>query len=272
MDNTDTLPLTGATRLNIIIGDPIAQVKSPGGMTAAFAERGHDGIVVPVHITSPDLDLFMDAAGRIKNLDGIIVTIPHKFACAKYCKSVTDRVRFLDTVNIMRRREDGLWHGDTVDGIGFVKAVCANGGTPKGSKALLVGAGGAGSAIALALLEAGVRELAVHDGDTARRDALIERVRAHGGAQISAGSPIPTGFDLIANATPAGMKPGDALPIDVSLLSPSSFVGCVVTSPAITPLIAAARRVGCRTSTGTDMYMALQGAMVDFLLADTDKP
>jgi shikimate dehydrogenase len=71
----------------------------------------------------------------------------------------------------------------------------------------------------------------------------------------------------VANATPAGMKAGDPLPVDVAKLAPSTFVGCVITAPAISPLVEAARRIGCPTSTGTEMYNALQSSMVDFLLS-----
>src|SRR4051794_8840728 len=259
--------ITGATRLNVIVGDPIAQVKSPAGMTAAFAACGHDGVVVPVRVSAADLGDFLRVADRLPNLDGIIVTVPHKFACRKHCASVTERGAFLNAVNLLRRRLDGHWHGETVDGLGFLAAVKAQSYDPSGKRALLIGAGGAGSAIALALVEAGVRELAIHDGDTARRDHLIRRLEKLGKAAIGTGSSDPDGFDLIANATPAGMKPGDPLPVDVAKLKPASFVGCVITVPVVPPLIEAARRLGCPTSTGTDMYNALQGSMIDFLLA-----
>ena len=141
---------------------------------------------------------------------------------------------------------------------------------PAGKRALLVGAGGAGSAIGLALLDAGVAELAIHDADVVRRDALIGRLAKRGKGKVTAGSGDPSGFDLVANATPAGMKPDDALPFDAGKLSPSTFVGCVITQPAVSPIVAAARAKGCATSTGTQMYQALQSTMVDFLLfADT---
>jgi shikimate dehydrogenase len=259
--------LTGATRLNIIVGDPIKQVKSPGGLTAAFARLGHDGILVPVQVAVEDLGEFLAAADKLKNLDCIVVTVPHKFACFRHCKSATDRANFLGTVNLMRRRPDGGWHGEMVDGVGFVGAVRAQGFEPGGKRALLIGAGGAGSAIALALVDAGVRELAIHDEDTARRDHLVSRLNALGKAKVVAGSPDPSGFDLVANATPAGMKQGDPLPVDVAKLSSSTFVGCVITSPALSPVVAAARELGCPTSTGTDMYHALEQPMLDFLLA-----
>jgi shikimate dehydrogenase len=263
-----SLNLTGASRLHIIVGDPIAQVKSPGGVTQAFADRGHDGVLVPVQVESANLLALLAAATQMRNLDGIIVTIPHKFACFEFCAGATDRARLLGSVNIMRRRREGGWHGDQVDGVGFVGAVRANGYDPAGKRALLVGAGGAGSAIAMALVEAGVRSLAIHDNDDGRRDRLIAKLKTLGKAEIDTGSADPSGFDLVANATPLGMKTGDPLPIDATKLKPATFVGCVITSPSLSPLVEAARRIGCPTSTGTEMYNALQSSMVDFLLAD----
>jgi shikimate dehydrogenase len=119
----------------------------------------------------------------------------------------------------------------------------------------------------MALVEAGVRSLAIHDNEAARRDQLIAKLATLGKAGIGPGSADPSGFDLVANATPLGMKAGDPLPLDASKLKASTFVGCVITSPAVSPLVEAARRLGCKTSTGTEMYNALQSSMVDFLLA-----
>ena len=257
---------TGATRLYVIIGDPIAQVRSPAGVSAEFATRGHDAILVPVQVATDDLPDFLSVASRLKNLDGIVATIPHKFACYQACASATDRAHFLRTANLMRRRADGSWHGDMVDGLGFLGAAREKGIDPRGMRALLVGAGGAGSAIALALVEAGVRELAIHDSSPERRDALIGRLNGLGKAPVRAGTIDPAGFDFVANATPAGMKDGDPLPVDVIRLAPSTYCGCVITKPEISPFIAQARKLGCVTATGTDMYRQHQGIMVDFLL------
>jgi shikimate dehydrogenase len=257
---------TGATRLHVIVGDPIAQVRSPAGVSAAFAARGHDGILVPVQVSTVDLPDFLSLATRLKNLDGIVVTIPHKFACYQACASATERAHFLRTVNLMRRRPDGAWHGDMVDGLGFVGAARAKGIDPSGMRALLVGAGGAGSAIALALVEAGVSELAIHDSAVERRDTLIGRLNELGKGRVRVGTVDPTGFDFVANATPAGMKQGDPLPVDVTRLAPSAYGGCVITKPKISPFIAEARKRGCITATGTDMYQQHQSIMVDFLL------
>lgn len=265
------IPLTGATRLYIIVGDPIAQVKSPGGMTAAIGKREVDAIVVPVQVSPEDLSDLLSVADRLKNLDGIIVTVPHKFACFRFCRSGSARSEFISAASIMRRRPEGGWHADQFDGEGFVLAMKQKGVDPTGKRALQVGAGGAGSAIAFALVEAGVAELALHDQDSARRDDLIARLNRLGRARVVAGSPDPTGFDLVCNASPAGMREGNPLPVDVSRLVASQYVGCVITVPAVTPLVAAARALGCVTGNGTEMYDALQHLMVDFLLTPMDQ-
>jgi shikimate dehydrogenase len=258
--------LDGATRLTLIVGDPIAQVKSPAGMTAALQALGHNAMVVPAHVAPADLAGFLTAASLMRNLDGIIATIPHKFACFGLCATTSARARTLGAVNTLRRNPDGTWHGDMFDGEGFVSAARARGGDPKGKRALLIGAGGAGSAIGLAVLEAGAAQLAIHDPDTHRRDALIARLAAAHPGRVAAGSADPAGFDLVLNASPLGMREADPYPVLPEALSPTTFVGCVITAPAVSPLVAAARARGCPTSTGTEMYAEVQQLMLGFLL------
>jgi shikimate dehydrogenase len=260
--------LDGATRVVAIIGDPIAQVKSPAGVTQTLQQRGRNAVVMPVHVSTADLDAFMQGAARMRNLDGIIVTVPHKLDSYRYCATATERAHFLGGVNILRRNADGSWHGDHFDGEGYVHALRRNACEPQGRRALLAGAGGAGSAIALALLEAGVRELALHEPDAARRESLIARLSARHPGRVVAGSADPRGFDLVINATPVGMSPSDPIPFDVSGLERSTFVGDVITKPAVTPLVEAARGLGCGTQVGADMFAGVCALMVDFLLAD----
>lgn len=260
--------LSGETLVVPIIGDPIAQVKSPDGITRTFAERGCNAVVVPLQIAAGDLDGLVRGLSPSGSVGGLIATVPHKFGLAAHCTTLTDRARFLGSVNVARRAADGGWHGDQVDGAAYVAAIAASGGDPAGARVLQVGAGGAGSAIALALLEAGAVELALHDADPARRDRLIARLATRYGNRVVAGSDDPTGFDIVAHATPMGMRPGDPLPVDVQQLRAATFVADVVTRPAVPPLIQAARDLGCRTSTGTDMFAAVAVLIVDFLLAD----
>lgn len=256
---------SGATRVIFIVGDPIAQVKSPAEVTRLLRAGGADAIVVPAHVRPADLDGFMAAVGRMPNVDGVIVTVPHKLASAAQCEACTDRARSIGAVNVMRRGSEGGWFGDMCDGEAYVAGLRKLGVEPRGQRALLVGAGGAGSAIAHALVDAGVSQLALHDIDARRRDALVARIGAYGLA-ASAGSDDPQGFDLVINATPMGMRETDPLPVAADRLAPATFVGDVVTVPVDTALLRAARARGCRTMTGMDMFRAVGERIAGFYL------
>ncbi|MFC7397806.1 shikimate dehydrogenase family protein [Chelatococcus sp. GCM10030263] len=256
--------LNGETRIFVIIGHPIAQVKAPAGMTKGFAERGRNAAVIPIHVLPEHVDAFIDALEPIRNVDGIIATVPHKFAARRHCASVSKRANLLDSANIVRRNPDGAWYGDMTDGLGFVRAMMQTGCQPEGKRALLVGAGGAGSAIGLQMLDSGVAELAIYDMDRARRDALIEKLSSVHPGKVMAGSTDPAGFDIVANATPMGMKQDDPLPIDAENLKAGTFVGDVITVPEVSPLLEIARRIGCRTQTGVGMFLAQRELMLDF--------
>ena len=147
--------LNGETRLFPIIGDPIIYVKSPERLTSGFAARGHNGICVPMQVPDGDLESVMHGLTRIPNIDGVLVTMPHKFTAYTYCATSSERSRLLKVVSVMRRNADGSWHGDMLDGLAFVQAQKDQGAQPEGARVLLLGAGGAGSAIAITLLESG---------------------------------------------------------------------------------------------------------------------
>lgn len=265
--------LDGETRLFAILGDPIAQVKSPAGITQAMVARGANAVVVPMHVRPADYDAFMRAAPGIQNLAGLIMTVPHKIPVAAYVESFTERAKFLGACNILRRiSPGGGWHADATDGYGCVMAMTSAGFDPAGKQALLIGAGGAGSAIALSLVEAGVADLAIHDAMTDRRDALIDRLNTLAiskglGMPVRAGSMDPAGVDLAINATPMGMKASDPLPMDVDRLAPNAFAADVITAPVRSPFLEAATARGCRTQTGVDMFSAQVDFIADFLLA-----
>jgi shikimate dehydrogenase len=266
LESKRDLRIDGRTRIFVIVGDPIAQVKAPGGLTAVLSLRGRNAVCIPIHVSSSGLGKFLEGANVASNIDGVIVTVPHKFACYDYCSSTTDRARFLGAVNAMRRLPAGGWFGEMLDGVGFVAGIRSQGYEPRGRQALVIGAGGAGSAIALALLEAGASALAIHDADWARRDTLIKRLRQNSDIPVVAGSHDPRRADIVVNATPMGMNDSDSLPVDAAKLTAEMFVGCVITAPAISPIVKAARLVGCRTSVGNDMYHAQQELLLEFLL------
>lgn len=257
-----TLPaIDGSTQVLGIIGDPIAQVRAPGALNALFAARGLNAVLVPMHVAPADLDTFVAGARAVRNLLALVVTVPHKVAILRHVDHPSPRVQRVGSANLVRREPDGGWAAEMTDGLGFLGAARAAGFEPAGHSALVVGSGGAGAAIAAALLEAGATRVVVTDIEAERARALAARL----GAEV--GHPDPRGFDLVVNATPMGMRADDPLPLDAGALSPAQFVGEVITKPELSPLLVAAKARGCRFSTGPQMVAAQATLMADFVTA-----
>lgn len=259
------LRLDGETRLYPILGDPVAQVKSPALLSAILAERGVNALVVPFHVSAADLAATVAALKSVRNVDGLIATVPHKAAMLALCDAPSERARLAGSVNVMRCRADGAWAGDNTDGQGYMDGLAALGFAVTGRPALLVGAGGAGAAVAYEILARGAADLAIHDIDTARRDALIGRLSERFAGRVRVGGTDPRGFALVADVTPLGMRAGDPLPVTAERLSAGQVVASAVTKPEITPLLAIAREKGCTTMPGRGMFDAQAALLVDTL-------
>jgi shikimate dehydrogenase len=257
--------LSGETQVVFIIGDPIAQVKSPSLLSARFAARGVNTLVVPGHVAPADVAGFMTGLDVLQNAPGLVITVPHKQAVLPYCARVTERARYAGSVNVMRRIGQD-WIGDNTDGMGYVNGIKAAGGTTQGQRVLLIGAGGAGCAIGYEFLAQGAAHLAVHDVDAARRDGFIARLSEAFPGQVSVGSDDPSGFDIVANATPLGMRQSDPMPVQIDKLTDAQFAACPITKPEISPFIAAAQAKGCKTMPGIGMFRAQEELLVDALL------
>jgi shikimate dehydrogenase len=106
--------LSGETRLYPIIGDPIAFVESPQKLTASFAEHNHNGVCVPMRVPDGDLEVVMSGLARTSNVDGVLVTMPHKHSAFDYCATYSERASALRVVSVIRRNADGTWHGQVV--------------------------------------------------------------------------------------------------------------------------------------------------------------
>ena len=255
-----------------IIGDPIVFVKSPQRLTAEFESRGHNGICLPMHVPDGALGSLLRGLRPVSNVRGLLVTMPHKNTMFAYCATHSETSKLLGVVNVARRNADGSWHGDMLDGIAFVAAQKKNGARPEGARVLQVGLGGAGSAIAVALLHAGVRELVLYDASQSRLDDLIRLLSRLGRGRVVAGPPDPTGCEMVVNATPMGMSPEDPRPVFAHLLTSSMFVGDVVAGHGVTPLLQLARATGCKTADGVQMVEAGMEIMPDFFLGKYSVP
>ncbi|MGV8989499.1 MAG: shikimate dehydrogenase family protein [Cypionkella sp.] len=258
--------LSGQTRLFPIIGDPIIYVKSPEKLTRGLASIGKNGICIPMQVADADFAFVMEGLTRTKNVDGILVTMPHKFRASEFCATLSPRSELLGVISVMRRNADASWHGDMLDGLAFVKAQKDHGAALAQARVLLLGAGGAGRAIALALMGEGVRELVIFDRNPERAAELVVFAASAGTGKILVGPSDPSGFDVICNATPMGMNDDDPLSLNLEFLSPMTFVGDVIAGHGETPLLRAARMRGCKTANGDQMVEAVQDMLLDFLV------
>jgi shikimate dehydrogenase len=257
--------INGHTELIAHIGYPTHSFKAPMIYNPFFEEAGVNAVVVPMGCRPEEFPAFLPLVFKLSNIRGALITMPHKVSVVSLLDEVTPAVRVAGACNAVRLSSDGRLQGDMFDGEGFVRGLRTKGFDPKGCRALVVGSGGVGRAIAASLAAAGVATLALFDVDPASAQGLGERVREHYPAvQVLTGSRDPQGYDLVVNATPLGMNEGDPLPFDVQRLSPSTFVGEVVMKRETTALLAAAQTLGCRTQVGTDMLYEQIPAYLEF--------
>jgi shikimate dehydrogenase len=257
--------LNGDTRILAHIGYPTTTFKSPLIYNPWFERRGINAAVVPMGVRAEDFAAGFPAIARFTNFAGALITMPHKVAVLERLDEISVAARVCGACNAVRREADGRLVGDMFDGEGFVRGARGHGVKIEGASALVVGAGGVGSAIAASLAGAGARRLGLFDVREAAAQALGARLKAHYPAlELALGSPDPRGYDIVVNATPLGMKPDDPPPLDASRLAPGAFVGEVVLAARETAFLAAAKARGCRTQIGLDMLFAQIPAYLQF--------
>ena len=257
--------ITGKTKIIAHLGYPTESFKAPLIYNPWFEAKGVDAIVAPFGVIAEDYASLLRPLFRIANLLGALVTMPHKLTTANLVDELSLRARIAGSVNAILRRADGSLLGDMFDGVGFVRGMERKGRTIAGARALVVGTGGVGSAIAASLAEAGVAALGLYDVAPAAVDALCGRLGAHyPELEVLKGSPDPSGYDIVVNATPLGMKPNDPPPIDASRIAPAAFVGEVVMTEQFTPFLRSALAKGCEVQVGTDMLYEMIPAYLEF--------
>jgi shikimate dehydrogenase len=259
------MTINGHTELIAHIGYPTHSFKSPMIYNPYFERAGINAVVVPMGCQAEHFPAFLRAVFQLNNIRGALITMPHKVVTVGLLDEVTPTVRVAGACNAVRRTADGRLQGDMFDGAGFVRGVQRKGLNLKGQRALVVGSGGVGSAIAASLAGAGVAAIAVFDLRTEVADALAQRLKQeYPSLEVHTGSKDPAGFDLVVNATPMGMNDGDPLPMDVSRLSPDTFVGEVVMATEMTAFLSAAQAKGCRVQIGADMLFEQIPAYLEF--------
>jgi shikimate dehydrogenase len=257
--------IRGTTALIAHIGFPTHAFKAPMIYNPYFEHAGVDAVVVPMGCRAEHYAALLKAVFTLTNIRGALITMPHKVTTVALLDETSPAVHVAGACNAVKRADDGRLVGDLFDGEGFVRGVRRKGCRLAGARALVVGCGGVGSAVAASLAGAGVSTLALFDvnGDSAL--SLARRLTAHYPAlEVATGSRDPSGFDLVINATPLGMNDGDPLPVDVSRVAPEAFVGEVVMKAEMTPFLQAARSRGCRYVVGLDMLFEQIPAYLEF--------
>ena len=257
--------INGNTEIIAHIGYPTHTFKSPMIYNPYFEEAGINAVVVPFGCKPEQFTAFLKAVFSLENIRGALITMPHKVAVLDLLDEVTPTVRVAGACNALKKLADGRLVGDMFDGAGFVRGVQLKGFDLSAKRVLVVGSGGVGSAIAASLAGAGIAAISLFDVNTAACEGLAQRIRQHyPQIEVRTGSNDPVGHDLVVNATPMGMNEGDPLPLDVSRLSPETFVGEVVMRQETTAFLAAAQARGCKTQVGSDMLFEQIPAYLEY--------
>lgn len=257
--------INGDTEMIAHLGFPTHSFKAPLIYNPYFESVGVNAVVVPMGCKPDAFAEVLRNLFRLENIRGALITMPHKVSTVGLLDEVTRTARVAGACNAVKRLPDGRLVGDMFDGEGFVRGVRRKGLVLKGARALVVGCGGVGSAIAASLAAADVAELALFDVQAASAQALAERLRTeYPQLKVTTGSKDPADFDLVVNGTPLGMNPGDPLPVDVERLSPQTFVGEVVMRTEMTAFLSAAQARGCRVQIGSDMLFEMIPAYLEF--------
>ena len=257
--------ITGNTSLIAHIGWPTHAFRAPMIYNPYFEHARIDCVVVPMGCRAEHYGAFLRAVFTLENLRGALITMPHKVSTVALLDEASTAVKIAGACNAVRRDAGGRLIGDMFDGEGFVRGLQRKGFVVQGADALVVGAGGVGSAIAASLVAAGIGSLGLFDTQHASAEALAARLKAHYPAlRVRTGSNDPADFGLVVNATPLGMNDADPLPVDVSRLEPEAFVGEVVMKRERTAFVEAASVRGCQIQVGSDMLFEQIPAYLEF--------
>jgi len=257
--------IDGHTELIAHIGYPTHSFKSPLIYNPYFEKEGINAVVVPMGCQAEHYPAFLKSVFQLTNIRGALITMPHKVTTVELLDLVSPTVKVAGACNAVKLDAQGRLVGDMFDGAGFVRGIQRKGFELKGKRALVVGTGGVGSAIAASLAAEKINAISLFDIDTVACEALAQRlVNEYPHIQVKTGSNDPDGHDLVVNATPMGMNQGDPLPVDVSRLAPEAFVGEVVMRTEMTAFLQAAQKKGCRIQLGSDMLFEQIPAYLEY--------
>jgi len=251
----------GSVLLYGLIGHPVKHSYSGPMHEAAFRDCGIAARYELFEVPPERLGDFFLKTIRERQVRGFNVTVPHKAAViAHLTASVSPIVKMTGAVNTVRVETDGTLSGFNTDEPGFGRDLKEKGIALAGRDVVLLGAGGAASAVAIALAALNVRSIEVTDIVREKAECLAQNIKRHYPAvdarpvaEVSRLKIEEAG--LLVNATPVGMKPGDPVLVEAQRLHPGLFVYDLIYNPAQTPLLKAAQERKCRWANGLGMLL-----------------
>lgn len=280
--STLSYEITGHTRLICLLGSPVAHSKSPLMHNESFRRLGLDFCYLAFETPEAALEKTVEGL-KLLNCRGFNLTMPCKNKMAALCDHLSPAAQICGAVNTVVN-DGGVLTGHTTDGVGFLRSLREAGQKFTGKKMVLLGTGGAGTAILVQSALDGLGEIAVfsrmsgpHAGRTVQ---ITESLKARTSCQISlhdyASGELRrqiASADFLVNATNIGMAPemDRCLIPDASWLSPKLFVADIIYNPAETKLLQMAKSVGCQTINGLPMLL-YQGAEAFHLWTGQEMP
>ncbi len=245
-----SLETAGDMKVLGIIGDPVKQVQSPAVFNDYFQNRGVKARMVPLHVGSNEFKKALEGLRSVKNFAGAIITVPHKHEAFTVAAERSPMVTDTEMANVLVPVGRNQWSADMLDGVGLFNALRKRNIPTAGLRTLIIGAGGAGTAIAVALQQLGqVISFGIADIDDRRAEKLVAKLR-----NAERADPDPAAYQLVINATPVGMGSAE-LPADTRRIVPGTVVCDAVMDPPKTRFLREAENNGCTIVEGMEMLL-----------------
>ncbi len=245
--------INGKTSIYGIIGNPVGHSFSPCMHSNAFSHLGINAVYLPFPIAPSDFPHVLDSF-RVLGIKGFNVTVPYKESIIPYLTEIESSAKALKSVNTVIRTDNG-WKGYSTDGSGFLRALKDKGVTPNSRKILLIGAGGAAKAIALALVDAGIKEIHIRNRTKGKAQELAELILKRNQRVILEINPETIeSYDILINSTSVGMD-GISCPVSDDLIEACKLAIDIIYNPSQTPLLKKAQSMGIECDNGIDMLL-----------------
>ncbi|MBI5740278.1 MAG: shikimate dehydrogenase [Nitrospirae bacterium] len=245
------MELSGKTKIIGIFGNPVEHTLSPAMHNAAFQTLGLDMAYVPFRVLPEDLPDAVRAV-RTLNLQGVNITVPHKENVIPLLDEVDKEAEFIGAVNTVVNTDRRL-KGYNTDGRGFMNSLSEAGLSAEGKTVLMIGAGGASRAVGYYLSDK-ASGLFLYDVDRPKAEKLtadLQNIRSNVVLLENISDVVKP--DVLINATPLGLKPGDPLPFDPDRIT-SGMVVCDLIYRK-TALLREAEKKGAKTMNGLGMLL-----------------